>query len=140
VICDTLEPQSRSLNESVPSSSCTPKSNLSENVISAKSKNIINVNESKQISSKKVYEGLSVLNNKRLTKTENTTKFEDELHGIKLKKAKVDLEVSELEKTLMTQKIKFEVERLESESRQNKLKEEILLLELKHKKKMFGLE
>jgi len=65
------------------------------------------------------------LNNKRLAKTENTTKF--------------DLEVSELEKTLITQKIKFQVERLESESRQNKFKEEILLLELKHKKKCLDL-
>lgn len=92
----------------------------------------------KNLSTKKVYDGLRVLNDKRLQKTDIDSKFKNELYDLKLKKAKIDYETSQIENTLMTQKLKFEVEKLESEARQNKIKEELLLLELNHKKKMLG--
>ncbi|VVC26281.1 Myb/SANT-like DNA-binding domain [Cinara cedri] len=98
-------------------------------------------NNSKQNNStRKVYDGCSILYNKRLSQTENNLKYEEELHRIKIKKANAELEVSELERTFLIQKMRYENEKLESELRQNKLREEILLLELKHKKKMFNLE
>lgn len=96
--------------------------------------------ESKQISSKRVYDGLTTLNNKRLTKTDNSTKFEEEIYNNKIKKSKIDVEISELERSFLIQKMNYEKEKFESEIRQNKIREEILLTELMHKKKMFGIE
>lgn len=87
---------------------------------------------------KKIYEGLAVLNDKRLEKTEKTSKFEDELYKIKLLKTKSELETCQLEHNLMAKQFKYESEKMESDVRQNKLREELLLLELKHKKKKCG--
>lgn len=86
-----------------------------------------NVSNSKTVTSKSVYEGLAILNDKKL------------LYEIKLKKAKMELETSKLENSLMVKKITYKSDKLESKICQNKIKEEILLLELTQKKIWIGL-
>jgi len=123
------------------STSTSFPSNTPQHIRHAESSSLSN---SKQTSSttgnKKIYEGLAVLNDKRLKKTEKTSEFEDEMHKIKLLKAKSELETCQLEHNLMVKRFKYESEKMESEVRQNKIKEDILLLELRHKKKMWGIE
>ncbi|KAL5237097.1 hypothetical protein ACI65C_004507 [Semiaphis heraclei] len=155
ILCEPVTPESISFNKtfsslsqpylsstSTPSISIASTSSPSNKSIynsSIKSNNNFEI-ESKQISSKRVYDGLTTLNNKRLTKTDNSAKFEEEIYSYKIKKSKIDIEISELERTLMIQNIKYDKEKFESEVRQNKIREEILLTELMHKKKMFGIE
>lgn len=133
------------LHRSTPktSSSISFPSDTPQHVWHAESSSNSSLNKTKPTSTtsnKKIYEGLAILNNKKLEKTEKTSKFEDELYKIKLLKAKSELETSRLEHDLMAKKFKYESEKMESDVRQNKLKEEMLLLELKHKKKMWGME
>jgi len=148
ILCEPVIPESISLNQpylssmSTPSISTASTSNPSYKSIYNSSMTSINnfETESKQISSKRVYDGLTKLNNKRLSKTDNNAKFEEEIYNNKIKKSKIDIGISELERTLMIQKIKYDKEKFESEIRQNKICEEILQTELMHKKKMFGIE
>jgi len=100
ILCEPVTPESISLNKtflslsqpylySTPSISIASTSNPSNKSIynySMKSNNNFET-KSKQISSKRVYDGLNNLNNKRLTKTDNSAKFEEEIiHSYKIKK------------------------------------------------------
>jgi len=133
------------LHESTPktSSSISFPSDTPQHIWHAESSSNSSLSKTKpttSTSNKKIYEGLAVLNDKRLEKTEKTSKFEDELYKIKLLKAKSELETCQLEHNLMAKRFKYESEKMESDVRQNKLKEEMLLLELTHKKKMWGMD
>lgn len=88
-----------SLNQSTPSVSAASTSNSSDKSIiynfSIKSRKNVE-SEPKQVSSKRIYDGLATLNNKRLTKTNNSSKFEEEINDIKIKKSKIDPETVNL--------------------------------------------
>jgi len=94
ILCEPVIPESiflnktfSSLNQSTPSVSAASTSNsYNKSIIYNSSikprKNV--ESEPKQVSSKRIYDGLATLNNKRLTKTDNSSKFEEEIHDIKI--------------------------------------------------------
>jgi len=75
-----------------------------------------------------------------LEKTEKTSKFEDEMHKIKLLKAKSKLETCQLEHNLMVKRFKHESEKMESDVRQNKNKRRNFITRITTQKKMWGME
>lgn len=82
----------------------------------------------------KVYESLENISNQRLGLITTKEKFHEHYNDLKIKKAKIELEIAEIEREMLIEKLKSDKEHYISQYKQDKLKEEILEHELNQKK------
>jgi len=82
----------------------------------------------------KVYESLENISNQRLGLYNTKEKFQENYNDLKIKRAKIELEIAEIERNALIEKLKSDKEHYISQYKQDKLKEEILEHELNQKK------
>jgi len=82
----------------------------------------------------KVYESLENISNQRLGLNTTKEKFHEHYNDLKIKKAKIELEIAEIEREMLIEKLKSDKEHYISQYKQDKLREEILEHELNQKK------
>ncbi|KAL5237160.1 hypothetical protein ACI65C_004570 [Semiaphis heraclei] len=82
----------------------------------------------------KVYESLENISNQRLGLYTSKENFHENYNDLKIKRAKIELEIAEIERNALIEKLKSDKEHYISQYKQDKLKEEILEHELNQKK------
>jgi len=82
----------------------------------------------------KVYESLENISNQRLGLNTTKEKFHEHYNDLKIKRAKIELEIAEIEREVLIEKLKSDKEHYISQYKQDKLRAEILEHELNQKK------